>query len=325
MHSLKSVRRCAACIIDTGRNMNAVEAIGLSRTYYGRHSTVRALDGVDLTVEKGKLFAFLGRNGAGKTTFVKISSTLLLPTSGTISVLGHDAVTETALVREDIALVPQDVRPYFHLTPREHAQSYLRIRGLGREETTSRTQWILEEMGLSEYADVPCLQLSGGLQQRTMVAMILATLAPVMFLDEPTLGMDPMARRNVWKIIEEIRSRGSTVFLTTHYLDEAERLSEELAIISRGKILFRGSVRELKVIVGADYRAIMNRNVPRALLRGFDTIVEDGGRLLVLTTREGALSLADAAGRAGYEISVGPVTLEEAFIRLVGSSEIDEA
>ena len=305
--------------------MNAVEAIGLRKVYKAGKKTVCALDSIDIAVAKGRLFSFLGRNGAGKTTFVKIASTLLLPTSGSVRILDHDVVNETARVREDIALVPQDVRPYYHLTPRETAHSYLRIRGLAREEAASRTQWVLDEMGLSEYADVPCLQLSGGLQQRTMVAMVLATLAPVMFLDEPTLGMDPMARRNVWKIIEEIRSRGSTVFLTTHYLDEAERLSEELAIISRGKILFRGSVRELKVIVGADYRAIMNRNVPRELLSGFDTIVEDGGRLLVLTTREGALSLADAASRAGYEISVGPVTLEEAFIRLVGSSEIDEA
>ena len=304
--------------------MNAVQAIGLSKVYKAGKKTVRALDSIDIAVARGRLFSFLGRNGAGKTTFVKIASTLLLPTSGSVRILDHDVVNETARVREDIALVPQDVRPYYHLTPRETAHSYLRIRGLGREEAASRTQWVLDEMGLSSYSDIPSLQLSGGLQQRAMVATILATMAPVIFLDEPTLGMDPMARRNVWKIIEEIRARGSTIFLTTHYLDEAERLSEELAVISRGRILFSGSVAELKTRVGADYRAILNRGVPPTLLEGFDRVVEDGGRILVLTTRDGALALAENASKAGIEISVGPVTLEEAFIQLVGSSEADE-
>ena len=165
--------------------MYTVEASDLTKTYTSGGRTVRALDGIDIAVAKGRLFSFLGRNGAGKTTFVKISSTMLLPTSGSVRVLGHDVVTETAAVREDIALVPQDVGPYYHLTPRETVYSYLRIRGLGKEEAASRTQWVLDEMGLSKYAGVPALQLSGGLQQRTMVATILATMAPVMFLDEP--------------------------------------------------------------------------------------------------------------------------------------------
>ncbi|MBX8631296.1 MAG: ABC transporter ATP-binding protein [Thermoplasmata archaeon] len=303
----------------------AIEAVKLRKEYNSRRKRVVALDGVDISVETGRLFSFLGRNGAGKTTFVKILSTLLLPTSGNAFVLGHDVVKETAAVRDSIALVPQDVRPYFHLTPREHSYNYLRIRGHSREEAKSRTDWVLHEMGLERFADIPSLQLSGGLQQRTMVATVLATMAPVIFLDEPTLGMDPLARREVWKLIEEIRQKGSTIFLTTHYLDEAERLSEQLAVISRGRILFKGTVPELKVEVGFDYRAILNRNAPKTLFDGFTNIVEDGGRILVLTDREGALSLAEAASRANVEISVGPVTLEEAFIQLVGSSEEDES
>ncbi|MCL5678254.1 MAG: ABC transporter ATP-binding protein [Candidatus Thermoplasmatota archaeon] len=303
---------------------NAIEASRLEKTYHTRRRSVTALQGIDIEVGKGTLFSFLGRNGAGKTTFVRIASTLLVPTSGSVSVLGHDVMLETAQVRENIALVPQDVRPYFHLTPREHSYNYLRIRGFGREEAKSRTEWVMEEMGLSAFADVPALQLSGGLQQRTMVATVLATMAPVIFLDEPTLGMDPVARREVWKLIEEIRQKGSTILLTTHYLDEAERLSEKLAVISRGRVRFTGSVPELKVVVGSDYRAIMSIRAPRELLDGYGKIVEDGNRLLVLTDRKGAMELAERASRANTEISVGPVTLEEAFIQLVGSAEEDE-
>jgi ABC-2 type transport system ATP-binding protein len=303
---------------------NAIEATGLEKIYRSRRRTVTALRGIDIAVRTGTLFSFLGRNGAGKTTFVKIASTLLVPTSGSVSVLGHDVMLETARVREDIALVPQDVRPYFHLTPREHSYSYLRLRGFGREEAKSRTDWVLGEMGLTAFADVPALQLSGGLQQRTMVATVLATMAPVIFLDEPTLGMDPVARREVWKLIEEIRQKGSTILLTTHYLDEAERLSEKLAVISRGSVRFTGTVSELKVVVGYDYRAIMSTRAPRRLLDGYTNIVEDGNRLLVLTDRNGALELAERASRANTEISVGPVTLEEAFIQLVGSADEDE-
>lgn len=304
--------------------MNVVEAHGLVKVYRTRKSTTTALRGIDLEVGAGRLFSFLGRNGAGKTTFVKIASTLLMPTGGEIRVLGHDVVNNPNSAREGLAVVPQGVRPYWHLTPKEHVYHYLRFRDVGREEAKSRTGWIIEEMGLSEFEDTPSMLLSGGLKQRTMVAMILASMAPVLFLDEPTIGMDPMARRQVWNVIENIRSRGSTIFLTTHYLDEAERLSEELAVINNGEILYKGDVQGMKAQVGADYRAVLSRRAPRALLEGYGKVVEDGGRLLVLADRASVMSLAETASRQGLEISVGPVTLEEAFILLAGGGEDDE-
>lgn len=304
--------------------MKAVEARRLVKIYSTRRTKTTALRGIDLSVAPGTLFSFLGRNGAGKTTFVKIASTLLMPTSGEITVLGHDVVSRPNDAREVIAVVPQGIRPYWHLTPREHAFHYLRFRGASREEAKSRTEWILEQMGLTAFADTPALQLSGGLKQRTMVAMILASTAPILFLDEPTIGMDPMARRQVWNVIESIRSRGSSIFLTTHYLDEAERLSEELAVINGGEILYKGDVAGMKAKVGAEYRAILGRSAPMSLLHEYGRVVEDGNRLLVLADRTEIMSLAETASRQGLEISVGPVTLEEAFILLAGGDEEDE-
>lgn len=304
--------------------MNAIESHKLVKVYKSRRSTTTALRGIDLTVREGILYSFLGRNGAGKTTFVKIASTLLIPTSGEINVLGHDVVSRPNEARELLAVVPQGIRPYWHLTPREHAFHYLRFRGSTREEAKSRTEWIIEAMGLTDFADTPALQLSGGLKQRTMVAMVLASTAPILFLDEPTIGMDPMARREVWSVIEKIRSEGRTIFLTTHYLDEAERLSEELAVINNGEILYKGDIAGMKSKVGADYRAILSRSTPRGLLKDYGTVVEDGNRLLVLSDRKGVMSLAEMASKQGYEISVGPVTLEEAFILLAGTEDDDE-
>jgi len=144
--------------------MAILEARGLSKTYRKGPRPVRALDRVDLDIERGRLFAFLGRNGAGKTTFIKIASTLLLPTEGELLLFGHDVVREPALVRREMALVPQEGKLFYHMTPREHVREYLRVRGVSAEATKSRTDAILDEMGLLGYQDVPALRLSGGLQ-----------------------------------------------------------------------------------------------------------------------------------------------------------------
>ena len=162
---------------------------------------------------------------------------------GTVTLFGHDVVADPWAVRGDIALVPQEGRPFFHMSPREHVYEYLRVRGASSETARTRTEEVLTAMGLGSFANEPSYRLSGGLQQRTLVAMILATEAPFLFLDEPTLGMDPFARRQVWEVIRRAVAKGSTVLLTTHYLDEAEQLSEELAVIEGGKVLYRARPR----------------------------------------------------------------------------------
>jgi ABC-2 type transport system ATP-binding protein len=298
--------------------MAVLEASGLSKVYHGRRGTVRALDRVDLSIPKGQLFAFLGRNGAGKTTFIKVAATLLLPTSGEIRLFGEDVVAHPEAVRPHIALVPQEGRPFFHMTPREHIYEYLRVRGAGAESAKARTEEILDAMGLRPFEQEPAYRLSGGVQQRTLVAMILATEAPFLFLDEPTLGMDPFGRRQVWEVIRRATRKGSTVLLTTHYLDEAEQLSEELAVIEGGKVLYRGAAEALKSTVKREVRLQFSGGFTAAELAPYGEVLEDKKRLVLLTTRARVREITDRALERGSEITVGPVTLEEAFLELVG-------
>jgi ABC-2 type transport system ATP-binding protein len=298
--------------------MEALVARSLGKTYRGRGRPTRALDHVDLTVESGRLFGFLGRNGAGKTTFIKIASTLLLPTSGSLTLFGYDVVASPSKVRPLMALVPQEGKLFFHMTPREHLHEYLRVRGASRETARSRTEETLAAMGLNAYADEVALRLSGGLQQRTLVAMVLATEAPFLFLDEPTLGMDPFARRQVWEVIRRATRRGSTVLLTTHYLDEAEQLSEELAVIEGGHVLYRGSSDALKSAVGREVRLLFSGGFTAEELAPYGKVLHDRERLVLLTSRSAVPELTQRALARSVELSVGPVTLEEAFLELVG-------
>lgn len=304
--------------------MEILVARGLSKTYAGARGTVRALDNVDLAIDRGRLFGLLGRNGAGKTTFIKIASTLLLPTSGTVTLFGSDVIAHPNRVRDRIALVPQEGHPFYHLTAPEHIHEYLRVRGFPAEVARSRSEEYVDALGLRPYASEPAFRLSGGLQQRTLVAMVLATEAEFLFLDEPTIGMDPFARRQVWEVIRRATRRGSTVLLTTHYLDEAEQLTEELAVVEGGHLLYRGSPEELKSRVGREVRLQFERGIARTELEPFGPVYEDRGRLTVLTTRRAVPELTELALARGAPLSVGPVTLEEAFLALVGRSIEEE-
>jgi ABC-2 type transport system ATP-binding protein len=298
--------------------MEALVARKVTKRYKGRQRETLALDAVDLTIAKGRLFAFLGRNGAGKTTFIKIASTLLAPTEGRVELFGHDVFADPSSVRPLIAVVPQEGKPFYHMTPREHIGEYLRVRGASGETAKARTAEMVEAMGLNEYQDEVAYRLSGGLQQRTLVAMILATQAPFLFLDEPTLGMDPFARRQVWTVIRTATQAGSTVLLTTHYLDEAEQLSEELAVIESGKVLYRGTAEALKSSLGREVRLRFSKGFTARELTPYGRVFEERGAVTLLTMRKDVRELTDLALERGAEVSVGPVTLEEAFLELVG-------
>jgi ABC-2 type transport system ATP-binding protein len=305
--------------------MDALVSRSLSKAYHSRHGTTRALDNVSLTIRKGQLFGFLGRNGAGKTTFIKIASGLLLPTSGTIELFGIDVVTRPREVRERIAIIPQEGKPFYHLTPREHIQEYLRVRGSSAESAKSTADELLHAMGLETYSHIPAMLLSGGLQQRTLVAMVLATGAEFLFLDEPTLGMDPFARRQVWDVIRRAARKGSTILLTTHYLDEAEQLSEELAVIEGGRILYKGAAEDLKAKVRREVRLHFGSGFTAKELEPYGEVYAEKGGLTVMTTRVRGEELTHLALGRGIGVSIGPVTLEEAFLTLVGRSiEEDE-
>ena len=285
---------------------------------------VTALDGVSLDVRRGERVALLGRNGAGKTTFLKIASTLLRPTSGAIEVFDVDVARHPEKVRPFIAVVPQEGKPFFHLTPREQVYTYLRARGLSRETAHARTEGALERMGLTEFANRLSITLSGGQRQRTMVATVIATEAPLLFLDEPTIGMDPFARRAVWESLRELTRRGSTIVLTTHYLDEADALSERLHIVERGKLLVSGTAEDLKRSVGGTLKVHLPGGAGAVEeFRPFGSCVTDGEGLTVIVAPERLGDLMDVAVRRSLTATVGPVTLEEAFLNVVGRS-IDE-
>ncbi len=303
----------------------ALRSVALRKTYTTKGAPpVEALAGVSLEARRGDRVALLGRNGAGKTTFLRIASTLLRPTSGTMEVFDIDVDRHPEKVRPYIAVVPQEGKPFFHLTPREQIYTYLRARGLGRESAKSRTEEALERMGLEEFADRLAITLSGGQRQRTMVATVIATEAPLLFLDEPTIGMDPFARRGVWASLRELTRRGSTIVLTTHYLDEADALSQRLHIIERGRVLVSGTAEDLKRSVGGTLKVhLPNGAASIDRFRAFGSCVADGGALTVIVAPERLGELMAIAVGESLTATVGPVTLEEAFLNVVGRS-IDE-
>jgi len=303
----------------------ALHSENLRKVYQSKGAPpTEALAGVSLDVRRGERVALLGRNGAGKTTFLKIASTLLRPTAGRIQVFGYDVDRAPDKARPYIAVVPQEGKPFFHLTPREQVYTYLRARGLGREVAKARTEEALEKMGLIECADRLSVTLSGGQRQRAMVATVIATEAPLLFLDEPTIGMDPFARRSVWDSLRTLTQRGSTILLTTHYLDEAEALSHRLYIIERGRVLVSGTADDLKRSVGGTVKVLLPGGSARIeSFRSFGTCVNDGDALTVIVTPERLGELMEVAVRSKLLATVGPVTLEEAFLRVVGRS-IDE-
>ena len=303
----------------------ALQSQDLRKVYHSKGApAVEALAGVSLEVRRGERVALLGRNGAGKTTFLKIASTLLRPTSGRIQVFGFDVDKTPEKARPFIAVVPQEGKPFFHLTPREQVYTYLRARGLGRETAKDRTEEALDRMGLQECADRLSVTLSGGQRQRAMVATVIATAAPLLFLDEPTIGMDPFARRSVWESMRTLTQHGSTILLTTHYLDEAEALSHRLYIVERGQVLVTGTAEDLKRSVGGTVKVLLPGGGPqRESFQSFGSCVIDGDALTVIVTPERLGEIMDLAVRSKLLATVGPVTLEEAFLRVVGRS-IDE-
>jgi len=304
---------------------DALRAAEVRKTYRTRGGPpIEALRGVSLSIRRGERIALLGRNGAGKTTFLRIASTLLMPTGGTVEVLGHDVAADPDSVRPLIAVVPQEGKPFFHLTPREQVYAYLRARGLPRDEARDRTDQALGQVGLEDVADRLAITLSGGQKQRTMVATVLATRAPLLFLDEPTIGLDPFARRAVWESLRELTREGSTILLTTHYLDEAEALADRLYIVEEGRVLAEGTAEALKHQVGGTIRVSVKDGAALGdELAAFGSAVSEDGTVHVVTTQARVGELVDLAMRQGLSATVGPVTLEEAFLRVVGRS-IDE-
>ncbi len=305
--------------------MSGVEPVivaeGLGRVYRGGRQP--ALADVDLKIPPGMVYGLIGRNGAGKTTFVRIAATQLAPTSGRMSVLGHDVAGDPGPIREHIACIPQESRPLYFLTVDELVFLYLRMRGLERADARDRTREVLDELDLTAVKDRLVSRLSGGQRRRAMVAMVLASDAELLFLDEPTTGLDPLARREVWQALRRVQREKRTVLLTTHYLDEAEALSQRLALLEGGRVVVEGSPEDLRARVKRPFRVRIEGGIARADLESYGEVAGVDGGFLVFGGERSTRELAQMALARGLKVSMGPVSLEDVFLQLVGRP-IDE-
>ncbi len=227
---------------------SAIEMHGITK----RFGDVTALDGLDLEVQAGTVFGLLGPNGAGKTTLVRIVATLLKPDAGRVAVLGHDVVSEPLAVRRRIGLAGQFAAVDGELTGRENVEMIGRLYRLSGAETRRRAGEVLERFGLADAADRRVSTYSGGMRRRLDLAAGLIGRPPVVLLDEPTTGLDPRSRQELWSIVEELRLEGITVLLTTQYLDEADRLAQQIAVVDHGRIAAQGTAAELKATIGGN-------------------------------------------------------------------------
>ena len=300
--------------------MNVIEAVSLSKIYH--RSRTQALSDITLTIGRGEIFTLLGRNGAGKTTFLRIAATQLMPSKGSISVLGHDVRDEPLQIRSKIAVVPQEGSTIGPLTPWDHVYLTLLARGMSRNQAHERSEKTIERLELTEYRNQPADSLSGGLKQRVRVAMAVATDAELIFLDEPTLGLDAVTRRRIWGVLNEIQKEGRSILLTTHYIDEAEILSNNVAIIDHGKMVLSGSpaalLRNVKERVRVD---IVGSTFSEEELSNYGRVVKLAERFRVLTDDRLGRELADEALKRGSDVGLARVSLEDLFVDLVGRAE----
>ena len=226
----------------------AIETSGLAKSF----GETKALDGVDLKIRRGSVYGLLGPNGAGKTTAIRILTTLIKPTSGTATVCGHDVVTEAKQVRQQVSLTGQAASVDEELTGHENLTMVGRLLGLPWRDAKDRATQLLGAFGLDDASKRLVRTYSGGMRRRIDIAASLVLSPEVLFLDEPTTGLDPRSRNQVWDIIRGIAGQGTTVLLTTQYLEEADRLAERLAVIDHGKLIAEGTSRDLKASVGAN-------------------------------------------------------------------------
>jgi ABC-2 type transport system ATP-binding protein len=308
---------------------NAIETSGLVKTF----GATRALDGVDLRIRKGSVYGLLGPNGAGKTTTIRILATLLKPDAGTAFVLGHDVVREARAVRQKVSLTGQYASVDEDLTGHENLVLVGRLLGLSWRQSRQRASELLEAFGLAEAASRQVQTYSGGMRRRIDIAASLVATPEILFLDEPTTGLDPRGRNQVWELVRRIAAEGTTVLLTTQYLDEADRLSERMAVIEHGRVIAEGTSRDLKASVGANTLHLRLVNVEQRgsahelIGRILGDGVLPGTDPLVVAARLGnpaqAADILAALIRDGIEVaefSVGTPSLDEVFLALTGRS-----
>lgn len=278
---------------------------GLTKEYEGK----RVLDGLDLRVEKGELFGFLGPNGAGKTTTIRILTTLTKPTSGNVFINGFDVARDPSRVKSQFGIVQQHISLNRDLSVRENLEFHARLHHLAPMVRRERIKDLLEYVEMTEHADQLIDQLSGGLKRRTMIARSLLHRPRLLFLDEPTVGLDAQARRRVWDLIRKMNMDGSTVFLTTHYIEEAEALCDRVGIIHHGRLIALGTPLELRQSLGMITVEILGGD--NGTDYRFFPDNEDAARFVSCLTNQERFLMRDS-------------NLEDIFVELTGQKVLDK-
>ena len=304
---------------------NAIVIKGLRKSF----KKLTVLDGIDLSVKRGTVMALLGPNGAGKTTTIRILSTLLLPDGGQALINGFDAVKQADKVRSSIGLTGQNAAVDEYLTGRENLHMIGRLYRLGHQDIKRRSQDLLELFDLVEASTRPVKTYSGGMRRRLDLAVSLIASPPIIFLDEPTTGLDPRSRLIMWDIIEQLVAAGTTILLTTQDMDEADRLADRIVVIDGGKIIAEGTSDELKLRVGSERLEITiaqasSLEAASKIFDGDGVHVNAERRILSLAAKGGVqqlkqiLSRLDEAGVNVENISAHRPTLDDVFLALTG-------
>jgi ABC-2 type transport system ATP-binding protein len=310
------------------RTEYVIQASGLMKSYGTNH----VLQGIDLTIKRGTMLALLGPNGAGKTTTVKILSTLLKPDAGTVTIEGNDVVRDADKVRQMIGLTGQSAAVDELLTGRENLVMMGRLYRLTPASAKARAQELLEEFDLLKAAERPVKTYSGGMRRRLDLAVSLIATPPVIFLDEPTTGLDPRSRLAMWSIINSLKAKGTTILLTTQYLEEADQLADRIVVIDGGKVIAEGTASELKSKVGKDRLELtfIDAKAVQAAEKLLDgSVVDTNDRehsvtLVINDTNRDVKQALDKLTEAGISLkalSVHQPTLDDVFLSLTGKQK----
>jgi ABC-2 type transport system ATP-binding protein len=305
--------------------MSAIEAIGLERTFDGG---IRAVDAIDLEVAEGDIYAFLGPNGAGKTTTVRMLTTLLQPTGGGARVAGFDVVSEAAKVRGAIGVALQEAALDPLMTGRELIRLQATLHGMERREGQQKAEALLERVDLADVADRQVGTYSGGMRRRLDLASALVHGPKVLFLDEPTTGLDPVSRRTIWEEVEQLNDDGTSVFLTTQYLEEADQVADWVGIIDFGRIVAEDTPKRLKAQIGHPHLEVklLNGDIKRAqeIVRRFGKPLPSQDGAVLVSLARGAAEIApvvralDQAGIAVEALDLVEPTLDDVFLAKTG-------